>query len=244
VPAFKQPEWKNARTTLMWMGAILGVMFTGISILAAHLRIVPDPDEKVTVLAQMGRAIFGSHGFGTVLFAMLQIATMLILVLAANTSFADFPRLASFIAADRFLPRQLTRYGDRLVFSNGILVLSGFATLLVIVFKGSVTALIPLFASRHGRAPPQGARARLARRRSYQRHRFVRERRRRDHHREGEIHRRSVGHLDRHPADPQRSVHHPQALRARFQDAARSEAQTAARYSSADGDHRCGTSWA
>jgi amino acid transporter len=146
VPAFKPPEWKNARTTLMWMGGILAVMFSGISVLAAHLKIVPDPHEKVTVLAQLGRAIFGNHGAGTVLFAMLQIATMLILVLAANTSFADFPRLASFIAADRFLPRQLTRYGDRLVFSNGILVLSGFSTVLVIVFKGSVTALIPLYA--------------------------------------------------------------------------------------------------
>src|SRR6185295_1434623 len=103
-------------------------------ILAARVRAVPDPKEQVTVLAQIGKAIFGGGGTGHVLFALLQISTLLILVLAANTSFADFPRLASFHAGDRFLPRQLTRYGDRLVFSNGIMVLAGFAALLVIVF--------------------------------------------------------------------------------------------------------------
>jgi amino acid transporter len=146
VPAFRQPEAENARTTLMWMGTLLGVMFGGLSLLAAHVHSVPDEQEKISVLAQVGRTVFGSHGAGTALFAMLQIATALILVLAANTSFADFPRLASFIAADRFLPRQLTRYGDRLVFSNGILVLSGFAILLVVVFGGSVNHLIPLYA--------------------------------------------------------------------------------------------------
>jgi amino acid transporter len=145
VPAFKPPEWRNAITTLMWMGFLLGAMFLGISIMAAHLRVVPDPEEKVTVLAQVARAAFGG-GAGTVLFVMLQAATMLILVLAANTSFADFPRLASFHAGDHFLPRQLTRYGDRLVFSNGIIALSVLAALLVVVFKASVTKLIPLYA--------------------------------------------------------------------------------------------------
>ena len=146
VPAFKQPEWRNARTTLMWMGSLLGAMFLGLSVMAAHMHLAVDPDEKITVLAQAGKGTFGSGGMGTALFAMLQIATMLILVLAANTSFADFPRLASFHAGDRFLPRQLTRHGDRLVFSNGIMVLSGFAILLVVVFKASVTNLIPLYA--------------------------------------------------------------------------------------------------
>ncbi len=146
VPAFKPPEWLNARTTLMWMGGLLGTMFLGLSILAAHLRSVPDPDEKVTVIAQVGRAVFGSGVLGHALFSMLQIGTLLILVLAANTSFADFPRLASFHAGDRFLPRQLTRYGDRLVFSNGIIVLAAFAALLVVMFKASVTRLIPLYA--------------------------------------------------------------------------------------------------
>ncbi|MFY9587404.1 MAG: APC family permease [Actinomycetota bacterium] len=146
VPAFRPPEWLNARTTLMWMGSILGVLFLGLSIFAAHMHIAVDESEKVTVIAQIGKGVFGRGGVGTTLFWMLQIATMLILVLAANTSFADFPRLASFHAGDKFLPRQLTRHGDRLVFSNGIMALSAFAVLLVIVFKASVTALIPLYA--------------------------------------------------------------------------------------------------
>jgi amino acid transporter len=146
VPAFKPPEWLNARKTLMWMGTLLGAMFLGLSILARKLETVPDPKEKVTVISQVGRGVFGTSVGGHVLFEMLQIATLLILVLAANTSYADFPRLASFHAGDRFLPRQLTRYGDRLVFSNGILVLSAFAALLVVMFKASVTRLIPLYA--------------------------------------------------------------------------------------------------
>jgi amino acid transporter len=146
VPAFKPPEWLNARTTLMWMGTLLGTMFIGLSILAAHLRVVPDPSEKVTIVAQIGKAVFGGGALGNGLLTLLQVATMLILVLAANTSFADFPRLASFHAGDHFLPSQLTRHGDRLVFSNGIMVLSGFSILLVIVFHASVTRLIPLYA--------------------------------------------------------------------------------------------------
>jgi amino acid transporter len=146
VPAFRSPEWRNARTTLVWMGAILGVMFLGLSLLARHMQVVPDPHETVTVVAQIARGVFGEQAMGHVLFNMLQIGTLLILVLAANTSYADFPRLASFQAGDRFLPRQLTRYGDRLVFSNGIIVLSVFAALLVIVFQASVTRLIPLYA--------------------------------------------------------------------------------------------------
>ncbi len=146
VPAFKPPEWRNARTTLMWMGTLLGAMFLGLSILAAHMHIVPDPEEKVTVNAQIAKAVFGTSAAGGTLFALVQVATMLILVLAANTSFADFPRLASFHAADRFLPRQLTRYGDRLVFSNGIIVLALLAALLLVLFSASVTRLIPLYA--------------------------------------------------------------------------------------------------
>ena len=146
VPAFKPPEWRNAITVLMWMGSLLGGMFLGLSILAAHMHIVPDPDEKITVNAQIAKAVFGSSSAGDVLFVMLQVGTMLILVLAANTSFADFPRLASFHAGDHFLPRQLTRYGDRLVFSNGIVALAALASLLLIVFTASVTRLIPLYA--------------------------------------------------------------------------------------------------
>jgi amino acid transporter len=146
VPAFKPPEWRNAIATLMWMGALLGAMFLGLSILAARMAIVPDLHEKVTVNAQIARAVFGDSRVGDSLFIAVQVATMLILVLAANTSYADFPRLASFHAGDHFLPKQLTRYGDRLVFSNGIVVLSIFAGLLLIVFKASVTNLIPLYA--------------------------------------------------------------------------------------------------
>jgi amino acid transporter len=146
VPAFKPPEWRNAITTLMWMGCLLGAMFLGLSVLAARMHVVPDPDEKVTVLAQVARTAFGRSDLGDVLFILVQVATMLILVLAANTSYADFPRLASFHAGDHFLPRQLTRYGDRLVFSNGILVLSALAILLLVVFQASVTKLIPLYA--------------------------------------------------------------------------------------------------
>jgi amino acid transporter len=146
VPAFKPPEWKNAITTLMWMGILLGTMFLGLSIMAARLHAVPDPSERITVLAQVGKTVFGSSTGGSVAFVMLQVATMLILVLAANTSFADFPRLASFHAGDRFLPKQLTRYGDRLVFSNGVIALAVLASILIVVFKASVTRLIPLYA--------------------------------------------------------------------------------------------------
>ncbi|MGH2719658.1 MAG: APC family permease, partial [Actinomycetota bacterium] len=104
VPAFRPPEWRNARTTLMWMGCLLGAMFLGLSILTAKLRVVPDPTGAKTVIAQVGKGIFGTSPFGTVLYLMLQASTMLILVLAANTSYADFPRLSSFIAADHFMP--------------------------------------------------------------------------------------------------------------------------------------------
>jgi amino acid transporter len=146
VPAFKPPEWKNARTTLMWMGSLLGIMFLGLSVLTAKLRVVPDPSGAKTVISQVARGVFGHSGMGTGLWLALQASTMLILVLAANTSYADFPRLASFLAADHYLPRQLTRYGDRLVFSNGIVTLAGLASVLVIIFKASVTKLIPLYA--------------------------------------------------------------------------------------------------
>src|SRR5437773_5961930 len=110
------------------------------------MHVSVDLNEKISVLDQPGKGVFGAHGFSLFLFGALQIATLLILVLAANTSFADFPRLASFHAGDSFLPRQLTRYGDRLVFSNGIIVLSFFSCLLIVLFKASVTRLIPLYA--------------------------------------------------------------------------------------------------
>ena len=144
VPAFRQPEWRNARTTLMWMGSLLGVMFLGLSFLAMELQTTPT--ETKTIISQVGRAVFGGGGFGTALFLMLQVATTLILILAANTSFADFPRLASFQATDSFMPRPLTKRGHRLVFSNGIIGLAIASTAIVVLFQADVHRLIPLYA--------------------------------------------------------------------------------------------------
>lgn len=144
VPAFRPPEWRNARTTLMWMGTLLGAMFLGLSYLAVQLQVVPS--EKTTVISEVGRAVFGGGAPGTVLLVMLQVATTLILILAANTSFADFPRLASFQASDDFMPRPLTKRGHRLVFSNGIIGLAVASTALVVTFEADVHRLIPLYA--------------------------------------------------------------------------------------------------
>ncbi len=144
VPAFKRPEATNARQTLMIMGACLGTMFLGISILAAKYQVIPS--EKATVISQVAKHAFGSSPAGHVAFIFVQAATMLILVLAANTSFADFPRLASFHADDAFMPKQLTKRGHRLVFSNGIVALAVAAGVLVVIFGADVTHLIPLYA--------------------------------------------------------------------------------------------------
>lgn len=144
VPAFKVPEWKNARSTLMVMGACLGAMFIGISWLAMKMQVVPS-DNK-TVISQIATGVFGTSPVGHALFLFVQASTMLILVLAANTSFADFPRLASFHADDAFMPKQLTKRGHRLVFSNGIVLLSLAAAGLVVLFQADVTHLIPLYA--------------------------------------------------------------------------------------------------
>ena len=144
VPAFKKPEWKNARSTLMIMGACLGSMFLGISFLAAKFHTLPS--EKSTVISEIAKATFGTSAAGHFAFLFVQGATMLILVLAANTSFADFPRLASFHANDHFMPKQLTKRGHRLVFSNGIVFLAIAAGILVVIFQANVTHLIPLYA--------------------------------------------------------------------------------------------------
>jgi amino acid transporter len=142
VPAFKPPESKHAARTLMLMATILGTSFLGLSVLAHHLRPVVQENGE-TVLSQLGKAVFGG---GTPPYFALQIATFTILVLAANTAYADFPRLSSIIARDGYLPRQLASRGDRLVFSNGVLVLAGMASVLIVVFRAEVTALIPLYA--------------------------------------------------------------------------------------------------
>jgi amino acid transporter len=140
IPAFKKPESHNASITLIWMASILMVMFISITTLSHLFGIIPRQGE--TVVSQLARHVFG----GGPLYYYIQAATAMILVLAANTSYADFPRLASFIARDRFLPRQLVNLGDRLVFSNGIITLGVLAGLLVIVFGGDTHALIPLYA--------------------------------------------------------------------------------------------------
>ena len=146
VPAFRKPEWRNAQTTLMWMGATLGSSFLVVSYLAHRLHVIPVADESKSVLAQIGQAVYGSGDAGHLLFLLLQVSTTLILILAANTSFADFPRLASFHAGDAFMPRQLTKRGHRLVFSNGIIALAGAASVIVVLFRASVSSMIPLYA--------------------------------------------------------------------------------------------------
>jgi amino acid transporter len=145
VPAFREPAWRNARQTLVVMGTALGIMFLGLSILAGHMQVAPFREGTPTVIAQVGDLVYGGGG-GRLLFYALQAGTMLILVLAANTSFADFPRLASFHAGDNFMPRQLTKRGHRLVFSNGILFLAACAVVLVVATGAKVDRLIPLYA--------------------------------------------------------------------------------------------------
>ena len=145
VPAFKKPESKNASTTLVWMAAILGAGFLGLSVLAEKLQPIKDHEGeiKITVLAQMAEQVYGGRN---IFFYITQFATFGILILAANTAYADFPRLSSIIAKDNYLPRQLMNRGDRLVFSNGIIFLGIAASILVIAFGGIVNALIPLYA--------------------------------------------------------------------------------------------------
>jgi amino acid transporter len=146
VPAFRRPEWRNARTTLVIMGTLLGVMFLGLSALAAHMHVAPFEEGTPTVISLIGESVYGGSALGRVLYYSLQAGTMLILVLAANTSFADFPRLASFQAGDNFMPRQLTKRGHRLVFSNGIIFLSVASIALLVLTGAKVDRLIPLYA--------------------------------------------------------------------------------------------------
>ncbi len=146
VPAFKEPAWRNARTTLLVMGTALGAMFLGISLLASKVHATPFEEGTPTVLSQIGEAVYGTSALGHLLYLSLQAGTVLILVLASNTSYADFPRLASFAAGDAFLPRQLTKRGHRLVFSNGIIALSAVSVVLVIATGAKVERLIPLYA--------------------------------------------------------------------------------------------------
>jgi amino acid transporter len=142
VPAFRPPEARNAGTVLIMMGVFFGSIFLGISFLAAQLGIVPDPNGQETVISQIARTLVGA---GTPFHLLIQLSTSLLLVLAANTAFADFPRLASILGKDRFLPRQFQFRGDRLAFSVGIVALAVLSATLIVAFGGSVTNLIPLY---------------------------------------------------------------------------------------------------
>jgi amino acid transporter len=155
VAAFRKPQAKNASQTLAALGVVSITMFVGITILASHLHVRPIDAgaanrlstllgrtiEEKSVLAQIGQAVFGG-GFG---FFILQITTALVLILAANTAYQDFPRLSSILAGDRFMPRQFINRGDRLVFSNGVLLLAFFASILILVYDAEVTRLIQLY---------------------------------------------------------------------------------------------------
>jgi amino acid transporter len=140
VPAFRPPEERNAAATLILMAGLCVSLFLGTTLLAHAYQVLPGEEE--TVVSQLARAVFGGRG---ALYYAVQAATMLILVLAANTAYADFPRLASILARDKFLPRQFMNQGDRLAFSNGIVVLSVLAAVLVVAFQGDTHALIPLY---------------------------------------------------------------------------------------------------
>ena len=140
VKAFRSPESENAARTMVWMSVILGSLFMGISWMAYHYGIMAKEDE--TVVSQLARLTFGTG----VTYYTIQVGTMMLLVLAANSAFAGFPHLASILARDGFMPHQMATFGDRLVFSNGIIILGFFACLLLVVFQGDTHALIPLYA--------------------------------------------------------------------------------------------------
>lgn len=140
IPIFKAPAQRNAKITMLWMALILGAFFLSITLLAHLFKIVPEHGQ--TAVSLLARSVFGQSAW----YYVIQGSTALILLLAANTSYADFPRLGSLLANDRYLPRQFTSVGDRLVFSNGILGLSAAAAFLIILFKGDTHHLIPLYA--------------------------------------------------------------------------------------------------
>ncbi len=141
ITAFKEPRSRNAGITLIWMACILGTLVLSISFLATHIQAVPS--EYETVISQIARTVFQSRG---ILYMAIMTGTTVILIMAANTAFADFPRLGALHAGDGFLPRQMTYRGSRLVYSRGIVTLAVIASLLIIVFQANVTRLIPLYA--------------------------------------------------------------------------------------------------
>ena len=144
IPAFKKPEARNAATTLTWMVIILGTLFIGTTVLAMSYHLEAVPSGNPTVIGQVAKLVF--TGPLVFMFPVFQLATLFILTLAANTSYADFPRLSSLLARDHFLPHQFAFRGDRLAFSIGIVFLAIMASLLLVVFQGNTTSLINLYA--------------------------------------------------------------------------------------------------
>ncbi len=141
ITAFKEPRSHNAGITLLWMSGILGTLFLSISFLSGKIGVTPSNYE--TVISQLARTVYGGQG---ILYLALIAGTAIILIMAANTAFADFPRLGALHAGDGFLPHQMTMKGSRLVYSTGIVALAMIASVLIIIFQASVTALIPLYA--------------------------------------------------------------------------------------------------
>ena len=146
VALFKTPEHVNAKRTLVIMSTLLGTLVLGVSYFAHHIHAMPYENGVPTVISQIAKATVGDSGFGTFMFIMVQLATMLILFAGANTTYSDFPLLVNFVAADGYLPRQLTKRGHRLAFSNGILLLAGGGILLVVITAGSVEHLVAFYA--------------------------------------------------------------------------------------------------
>jgi amino acid transporter len=146
VQTFRRPESVHARTTLVTMSSILGFLLLGVTLLARWTHALPYGSGTPTVLSQEVKAVFGSHGFGLVVFYGVQLATVLILYTGGNTSFNGFPFLANYVASDKYLPRQLTKRGHRLAFSNGIIVLGIVSVILIVAFNANVTGLVSLYA--------------------------------------------------------------------------------------------------
>ena len=147
VTVFRDPQVRNARSTLVLMASIIGALFLAVSVFAALIHAIPYESGTPTALSQIGRQIFGSGALGNVFYYSLQFSTAVILILGANTSFNGFPLLVSFIAQDAYLPRPLTTRGHRLVYSNGVIVLAVASVLLLVATRAKVASLIPLYAS-------------------------------------------------------------------------------------------------
>ncbi len=146
VALFKAPEHVNAKRTLVIMSTLLGTLVLGVSYFAHHIHAMPYENGVPTVISQIAKAAVGNSGFGTFMFIMVQLATMLILFAGANTTYSAFPLLVNFVAADGYLPRQLTKRGHRLAFSNGILLLAAGGIFLVVITAGSVEHLVAFYA--------------------------------------------------------------------------------------------------